>query len=391
MNEIDRALKALGNSARLGSDIPPVEVMPTAAKSLNEDILACGGLPRGRALEVYAGPSVGKSTLTQWFAGCVQAQTWKVNFRDGTSVIRLGTVCWFDAERSLMTDYAKGSGMIMDQLVVPDFGLGNDMLYKLKQAIALDVFDLIVIDSMQAVIPDSVADIQGSRNMRDKLAASTMWSQFFQEIQGGYKIRDAAGKLIQSRSPEYVYAVSDDDDGTTAAPKESQVTNFHRLGSKQCCVIFINHSRTKISTGFSRGPNTYTPGGSEKDYAFACRLELKPKGNKMGKLKGERILKYREVEIKATKNKLGVPMAAHTYFLGIDGSLMLDENELHDIQIDVEGAKEDEEEEAAIQALRDRGSDTEAELTPTPLGAKVDGIKERMAAMRKEKEDDSKS
>jgi len=57
-----------------------------------------------------------------------------------------------------MKGYAQGSGMNLSQVVVPQFGLGNDMLYKLKQAIALDAFDLIVVDSMQAVIPDSVSD-----------------------------------------------------------------------------------------------------------------------------------------------------------------------------------------------------------------------------------------
>lgn len=359
MNEIDRALKALGSAAVLGSDIPDLEVMPTESKVLNDEILACGGLPRGRIIEIYAQSSVGKSTFCQWLAGQVQTKEWSLKFRDGTTTVRKGTVCWMDAERSLMKNYAQGSGMDLSQVIIPAFGLGNDMLYKLKQAVALDAFDLIVVDSLQAVIPDSVADIQGSRSMRDKLAPSVMWNQFFQELQGGYKIRDANGKLIQSRSPEYVYSVGEDgeDEDNGRTPKELQVTNFHRMGSKKCCLIFINHARTKITTGYSRGPKTYTPGGNSKDFSFAARIEMRSKGNKMGKVKGERILKYREIEFKSTKNKLGMPLRSHTFFLGIDGRLMLNEGDLHDIKTDVESGKGDDEEEASITDLKLRMKD----------------------------------
>ena len=352
MNEIDRALEALGRSAIIGTDIPDLEVMPTESKALNDDILACGGLPRGRVIEIYAESSVGKSTLCQWLAGQVQRQEWTLTFGDGSTIKRQGTVCWFDAERTLLKGYAAGSGMDLSQVVVPSFGLGNDMLYKLKQVIALDAFDLIVVDSLQAVIPDSNSDVQGSRSMHDKLAASTMWAQFFQELQCGFKIRDANGKLINSRTPEYVYSVGDEDEGKRT-PVEKSVRNFHRLGAKKCCLIFVNHARTKISLGFSRGPKTYTPGGGEKDFAFSARIELIRKANKTGKIKGERILKYREVEFKSTKNKLGLPMRSHTFFMGIDGRLMLDETDLHDIKTDLD-ADQNEDEEEAIASLKEK-------------------------------------
>jgi RecA/RadA recombinase len=280
-----------------------------------------------------------------------------LNFQDGSSVTRFGTVCWFDSEKSLMKSYAEGSGMDLSRVVTPQFGLGNDMLYKLKQAIALDAFDLIVIDSIQAVIPDSISDIKGSRNMRDKLASSVMWAQFFQEIQGGFKIRDADGKLIRSKAPEYVYDDEEDESGRKRrGATEKQVFTVHRLGSKKCCLVFINHARTKIETGFSRGGSkTYTPGGEEKDYAFSLRLELKPRGNKMGKTKGERILKYKEVEFKSGKNKLGLPLRSHIFLLGIDGTLMVDDSDLHDIQTDVEGSGTEDENDA-LAALRERVS-----------------------------------
>lgn len=387
MDEIDRALAALGNSAVLGEDVPDLEIMPTESTALNDDVLACGGLPRGRAIEIFSKPSVGKSTFAQWLAGQVQKQEWEVKFRDGSSVTRAGTVCWFDAERSLLKDYAQGSGMNLRKMILPDFGLGNDMLYKLKQCIALDAFDLIVVDSIQAVIPDSVADIQGSRSMKDKLQASVMWAQFFQELQGGYKIRDANSVLIKSKSPEYVYVTGKDDDDDdepkskkkTAAPKETRTTNIHRLGSKKCCLIFINHARVKIQIGGGGksfgGPTTYTPGGEEKNFAFSTRLELKPKGNKMGTLKGGKVLKYKEIEIRSTKNKLGTPLRAHNFFLGIDGRLMLDESDLNDIELDLGPDEEDkDEEEQAIEEKQLGG------------GASLESIKERMAQLKEEKD-----
>jgi recombination protein RecA len=330
-NHIERALTALGKGAVRASQIPDLEVMPTDSIALNEDILACGGFPRGRIIEVRAKPSAGKSTFMQWVAGQIQKRSWDITFANGEKLTRPGSVCWFDAEGTLMSGYASSSGMDLVSTVVPSTGLGNDFLHKLKIAIALDVFDLIIIDSMQAVVPDAISEVVGQRSMHQKLAQAVMWSQFFNEIQGGYKIWDAQGKVIQGKCVEHMFDTDDD------IPKEKATTEYHRIGHKKCCLVFISHAKVKIeaASGPRRpsfgAPKTDTSGGEEKNFAFSLRLEIIHIKNKMAKKDGERILKYREVKFKSTKNKLGIPLRDHNFFLGVDGRLILDKQDLVDI------------------------------------------------------------
>jgi len=346
--EIERALAILGKSGRIGSDRPPTEIIPTSSHIINDWLLQVGGFPRGRAIELYSATSVGKSTFAQWVAGEVQRQEFKLEFTDGTSIRRRGTVCWFDAEGTLMKDYATSSGMTLDRVVMPSFGLGNDFRHKLKQAVASEAFDLIVIDSIQAIQPDDLSEISGGRNMRDKLSPSVFWNQTFQELVGGFEIRDADGKLIYSKHPEYVY----EEDET----KEGKTQRLHKLEHKKCVLIFINHARTKIQTGFnrSRGSKTYTPGGVTKDFLYSIRLELRQKAAKTGKVKGDRqTLRYKEVEFRVAKHKLGVPLRTASLFLGIDGRLMLDESDISEIQIDIP-PDEEEDKEDSLSGLKDK-------------------------------------
>lgn len=369
--ELQRALAAMGQSGRLGSERPDVEVIQTEWTDFNEWLLQCGGLPRGRAVELYAATSVGKSTFAQWLVGQVQKQTFNLEFGDGTKVKRQGTACWFDAEGTLMKDYASSSGMDLDRTVMPEFSLGSDFRYKLQQAIALDVFDIIVVDSIQAIQPDSLADKAGDRSMNDKLRPAVFWNQTFTEITGGFIVRDASGKLIQSKHPEHVYMDQSDDneDGDNRRGKrEKETTKIHKLENKKCVLIFINHERTKISTGFARGPKSYTPGGSTKDFFFSVRIALKQKAAKTGKTKGNRTLKFKEIEFKIAKNKLGVPLRTAIANLGIDGRLMLNTKDLTEIKTDVEAGAVDEDEEE---------------------GNSLGSLKERLRGLKKEDTDDA--
>ena len=350
--ELDRALAILGNSGRLGSDKEDVEIIPTKWTDLNDWLLQCGGFARGRAYELFAATSVGKSTFAQWIAGQVQEQFFKLGFGDGSTIERQGTVCWFDAEGTLMTDYATSSGMQMDRTVLPSFGLGNDFRHKLKQAIASDAFDLIVVDSIQGVIPDDVANVDGARNMRDKLSSSIYWNQTFQELVGGFQVTDAKARTILSKHPEHIYGDSGDDEQSGKSKKEREIDTFHKLEHKKCVVIFINHERTEIKTGGFGRAGKYTPGGKTKDFLFSGRISMRQISAKTGKVKGNRTLKFKQIELKITKNKLGIPARTLECNLGIDGTLMLDESELTDIKIDI--SDETEEERTEIESLKER-------------------------------------
>lgn len=349
MSDIDEALSLLGDAAIPASKLQQVPVMPLSSKALNDDIFACGGVPRGKAIEVLAKSSVGKSTFVQWLAGQIQSREYEF---DG--VKRRGLVAWFDAEKSLVADYATGSGMDLTRTAVIDFGLGNDMCYKLKQCIASDMFDLIVLDSMQTVVPDSVSDVSGTRSMRDKLALSSMWAQFFSELQGGFTVRDAKGRIIKNKNPPSVYDFEDSRSRKSLEPDE----NVHRLSGKRCCLVMISHAKTKIETGFGagRGDKTYSSGGDEKDFAFAIRIHMVLMASKKAKVKGERVLKYREVKIRSMKNKLGIPLKEHTFLLGIDGSLRVDDSDLEEIEVDQEAGASAEENEA-IESYRKKAAE----------------------------------
>src|SRR5690348_7958735 len=94
--QIDRALALLGGGARVASTKLPVEVIPTDYKEINDDLFGCGGIPRGKVIEIYSKPSVGKSTFSYWLMG--QAQK------------RGGLVALLDAEGSYYPDYGAACG-----------------------------------------------------------------------------------------------------------------------------------------------------------------------------------------------------------------------------------------------------------------------------------------
>ena len=130
---------------RLGSDErAPVAVIPTGSIALDV-ALGIGGLPRGRIVEIYGPESSGKTTLT--LHAIANAQ------RAG------GIAAFIDAEHALDPEYAKKLGVDIDALLVSQPDTGEQALEIADMLVRSGSIDLIVIDSVAALVPK--AEIEG--------------------------------------------------------------------------------------------------------------------------------------------------------------------------------------------------------------------------------------
>jgi recombination protein RecA len=134
-----------GSLMRLdGNEVVEVEVVPTGSIALDV-ALGCGGLPRGRIVEIYGPESSGKTTLT--LHAIAEAQ-------------RAGGVCAFvDAEHALDTEYARRLGVQLEDLLVSQPDNGEQALEITDTLVRTGAIDLIVVDSVAALTPK--AEIEG--------------------------------------------------------------------------------------------------------------------------------------------------------------------------------------------------------------------------------------
>jgi recombination protein RecA len=127
-----------------GAEVQAVEVIPTGSVALDV-ALGCGGLPRGRIVEIYGPESSGKTTLT--LHAIAEAQ-------------RSGGVCAFiDAEHALDTDYARRLGVDLEDLLVSQPDCGEQALEICDTLVRTGAIDLIVVDSVAALTPR--AELEG--------------------------------------------------------------------------------------------------------------------------------------------------------------------------------------------------------------------------------------
>ena len=206
-----------GSVMRMGDvGVHDIEVIPTG--SLGLDIaLGCGGLPRGRVVEIYGPESSGKTTLT--LAVIAQAQ-------------RLGGVCAFiDAEHALDPQYAEKIGVDLQDLLVSQPDTGEQALEITDMLVRSGSVDVVVIDSVAALTPK--AEIEGEMGDSHVGLQARLMSQALRKL--------------------------------TANIKRSNTL-----------VIFINQIRMKIGVMFG-SPETTTGGNALKFYA-SVRLDIRRTG-----------------------------------------------------------------------------------------------------------------
>jgi recombination protein RecA len=232
----------VGSIMLLGSKkFVKVEVIPTSSIGLDE-ALGIGGLPRGRVVEIYGPESGGKTTLTLQ----VIAEAQKMG----------GKAAFIDAEHALDPIYARKLGVDVDNLLISQPDNGEQALEITESLIRSGKIDVIVIDSVAALVPR--AELEGDMGDAQMGLQARLMSQALRKI--------------------------------TAITSKSRTL-----------VIFINQIREKIGVMFGN-PETTTGGRALKFYA-SVRLDIR----KIQSVKdGDKVIGA-ETKIKVVKNKMASP------------------------------------------------------------------------------------
>jgi recombination protein RecA len=218
-----------------------IEVIPTGAASLDA-ALGIGGLPRGRVVEIYGPESSGKTTVALHAVANAQKAG--------------GVAAFIDAEHALDPEYARALGVDVDALLISQPDSGEQALEIADMLIRSNALDIIVIDSVAALVPR--AEIDGEMGDSHVGLQARLMSQ---------ALRKMTGAINGS--------------GTTA--------------------IFINQLREKIGVMFG-SPETTTGGKALKFYA-SIRLDVR----RIETLKDGTNMVGNRTRIKVVKNKLAPP------------------------------------------------------------------------------------
>src|SRR4029453_10960029 len=167
MGQIEKS-HGKGAVMRLGDDIrPPIDVIPTGSIALDA-ALGIGGLPKGRIVEIYGPESSGKTTVALHAVANAQKSD--------------GIAAFIDAEHALDPDYAKKLGVDIDSLLVSQPDTGEQALEIADMLIRSGSIDLIVIDSVAALVPR--AEIEGEMGDSHVGLQARLMSQALRKITG---------------------------------------------------------------------------------------------------------------------------------------------------------------------------------------------------------------
>ena len=241
VTQIERAF-GKGSIMRLGQrEVVEADVVPTGSISL-DIALGIGGLPRGRVVEIYGPESSGKTTLA--LHALAEAQ-------------KLGGTCAFiDAEHALDPIYANKLGVNTDELLLSQPDTGEQALEIADTLVRSAAFDVLVIDSVAALVPRS--ELEGEMGDHHVGLQARLMSQALRKL--------------------------------TASVSKSNTT-----------IIFINQIRIKIGVMFGN-PETTTGGNALKFYS-SVRLEIR----RIGAIKDRDEVIGNQTRVKVVKNKLAPP------------------------------------------------------------------------------------
>lgn len=201
------SIMRLGDATRMR-----VETIPSGALTL--DLALGGGIPKGRIVEIYGPESSGKTTVALHAIAEVQ--------RSG------GIAAFVDAEHALDPVYAKNLGVDIDNLLVSQPDTGEAALEIVDQLVRSSAIDIIVIDSVAALVPR--AEIEGEMGDSHVGLQARLMSQALRKITGN-------------------------------------------MGKSGCTVVFLNQLRQKIGVTYG-SPETTTGGQALKFYA-SVRLDIR--------------------------------------------------------------------------------------------------------------------
>ncbi len=241
---LDKLEKSYGKGTimKLGDNtVEPIEFISTG--SLGLDIaLGIGGLPKGRVIEIYGPESSGKTTLA--LHAIAESQK-----KGGIAAI-------IDAEHALDKFYAQKLGVDIENLLISQPDNGEQALEIADNLIRSGAIDIIVIDSVAALVPKS--EIEGEMGDSKMGLQARLMSQALRKLTG-------------------------------------------TISKTGCCCIFINQLREKIGVMFGN-PETTTGGNALKFYA-SVRLDIR----RTGQIKDSDEVSGNRVKVKVVKNKVAPP------------------------------------------------------------------------------------
>jgi recombination protein RecA len=241
---LDKLEKSYGKGTimKLGDTaIEPIEVISTG--SLGLDIaLGVGGLPKGRVVEIYGPESSGKTTLA--IHAIAESQK------------KGGIAAFIDAEHAFDRFYAKKLGVDVENLLISQPDNGEQALEIADNLIRSGAIDILVIDSVAALVPKS--EIEGEMGDSKMGLQARLMSQALRKLTG-------------------------------------------TISKTGCCCIFINQLREKIGVMFGN-PETTTGGNALKFYA-SVRLDVR----RISQIKDSDEVSGNRVKVKIVKNKVAPP------------------------------------------------------------------------------------
>ncbi len=220
---------------------PTIDVIPTGAIAL-DIALGVGGIPKGRITEIFGPESSGKTTLAQHIIAEAQ--------RAG------GVAALIDAEHAFDPKYAEKTGVDVENLLISQPDTGEQALEIAETLIRSNAVDIVVIDSVAALIPR--AELEGDIGDSHIALQARLMSQALRKITGA-------------------------------------------VNRSRCTVIFTNQLRMKVGVMF--GNPEVTPGGRALKFYASVRLDIR----RIQSLKeGEKITGIK-VRVKVVKNKVAPP------------------------------------------------------------------------------------
>ncbi|MBQ3371970.1 MAG: recombinase RecA [Oscillospiraceae bacterium] len=231
-----------GTIMRLGDDISVnVEALSTGSLSLDM-ALGIGGVPRGRIIEIFGPEASGKTTLALHVVASAQKAR--------------GEAAYIDVEHALEPAYAKALGVDIDSLLISQPDTGEQALDIAESLVRSGAIDLVVIDSVAALIPR--AELEGEVGDVTVGALARLMSQAMRRLAGA-------------------------------------------ISKNNCTVIFINQLRQKIGVMYGN-PET-TPGGLALKYYSSVRLDVR----RIETLKLNGLMVGNRTKVKVVKNKVAPP------------------------------------------------------------------------------------
>lgn len=253
--EIPGGISTLANPA----SALKIDVIPTGAISVDV-ALGCGGIPRGRITEMFGVEGGGKSTLAlSTAARCTQ---------EG------GRVGWVDAENALNPEYVKAIGVIPERFVPYQPMSGEDAIDMVEKMVGSGGFDMVVVDSVAALVPE--AELDGDLNSQQPGQHARLMSRFMRRSVG-------------------------------------------MVGATNTALVLINQVRTNL--GQYGAPEVSTGGKAIKFYS-SVRLDVRSSPSKKIERGGKAV--GQQVKVTVRKNRCGAPFREAEFDLyfgvGVDAS-----------------------------------------------------------------------